>query len=182
VGTIANVDRGALHLRAATTADAAAVAQLTHHCFGTYRTFAPAGWEPRSVEWFTDGFLVQLRGVGVRTRVAFAPREAGDAVAVCGWTPAKDRREPRTPIPGLAHLWMLFVHPGRWGTGLSDDLIRWAQAGMVDAGYDAARLWTPAGQRRARAFYERHGWRPASTEHYSSELQLPLMEYRIELD
>jgi GNAT superfamily N-acetyltransferase len=175
------MDREALHVRAATPEDALAVARLTHHCFSTYRAFAPPGWKPPSIAWFAEDFVVRLRGVAVRTRVAVTASEAEHAVAICGWTPAKDRQEPRAPIPGLAHLWMLFVHQVHWGTGIADDLIRWAQAGMLEAGYDAARLWTPAGQARARAFYERHGWRPASSEHYSSELRLPLIEYRVAL-
>jgi GNAT superfamily N-acetyltransferase len=175
------MDREALDLRAATPDDALAVGHLTHRCFDTYRAFAEAGWKPPSVEWFAADFQIRLRGLAVRTRLASTPGEGGHAVAICGWTPARDRQEPRQPIARLAHLWMLFVHPARWGTGLSDDLLGWAQKGMAEAGYDAARLSTPVGQARARAFYERHGWRATSRGQYSPELRLALMEYRVEL-
>jgi GNAT superfamily N-acetyltransferase len=92
--------------------------------------------------------------------------------------PARSDDEPREPIAGLAHLWMLFVVPSRWGSGLAPDLLEWAVAGMVAAGYDRARLWTPDGQTRARAFYERRGWGPTGREQFNEELGLRVVEYR----
>jgi GNAT superfamily N-acetyltransferase len=201
--------RGGLDLRSATLEDASAVAALLHRCFCTFSAFAPPGWEPPTIAWQTADFDRRLRGVAVRARVAVAP-DSGQTVAICGWTPARaeadpgeadpsiDRatgeprpsidhatgdagEEPREPIPGLAHLWLLFVAPEHWGNGLAGGLLAWAQAGMIDVAYDAARLWTPAGQARARAFYERRGWRPSGREHFSKELGLPLVEYRVEL-
>jgi GNAT superfamily N-acetyltransferase len=188
--------RESLDLRPATLEDAHAVAAVLHRCFCTFRAFAPTGWEPPTIAWQTADFESRLRGVAVRTRVAVA-RGSGEAMAVCGWMPARADAEPpepgtapargdaegelREPIPGLAHLWLLFVAPEHWGTGLAGDLLAWAQAGMIDAAYDAARLWTPAGQARARAFYEYRHWRPTGREHFTEELGLPLVEYRIEL-
>jgi GNAT superfamily N-acetyltransferase len=106
---------------------------------------------------------------------------SGEAAGICGWMPARADPEPPEPIPGLAHLWLLFVMPEHWGSRLASDLLAWAQAGMIDASYDAARLWTPVGQNRARAFYERRRWRPTGRKQFSDDLGLQLVEYRVEL-
>jgi hypothetical protein len=45
-------------------------------------------------------------------------------------------------------------------------------------GYETIRLYTPAGQARARAFYEREGWATAGPPFAEPLLALDLMEYR----
>jgi hypothetical protein len=52
---------------------------------------------------------------------------------------------------------------------------------MAAASYDAARLWTPAGQSRARAFYERHGWHATGRIEFTPGLNLDVVEYRLDL-
>jgi hypothetical protein len=52
---------------------------------------------------------------------------------------------------------------------------------MEAARYDTARLWTPTGQARARAFYERRGWYATGTEQYNPGLGLDVTEYRLVL-
>lgn len=142
-----------------------------------------AEWEGPTLEWSTADIQQRLAGVGVRTRLALAPAATPHpaVAAFCGWMPAMSEGSLREPVPGLAHLWMLFVEQRRWGSGLASDLLEWATAGMLAAGYDAARLWTPTGQARARAFYERRGWRPTGRDVVSAELRLPVVEYRVEL-
>ena len=48
-------------------------------------------------------------------------------------------------------------------------------------GYARMRLFTPAGQARARAFYEREGWRTDGVIMPEPLLGLDLVEYRREL-
>jgi hypothetical protein len=48
-------------------------------------------------------------------------------------------------------------------------------------GFTAMRLFTPAGQARARRFYEREGWKVAGEPFDDSEFGLALVEYRREL-
>ena len=52
---------------------------------------------------------------------------------------------------------------------------------MRSRGFARARLWTQSSQRRARAFYERRGWRPTGNELAVNEFGLPLTEYILEL-
>lgn len=175
------MDGPTLQMRSATAVDAASIARLVHACFRTYRTFMGARWEPPDVEWQAADLERRLCGEGVRTRMAIASPQT-DPVAFSGWMPARTDGEPRDLVPGLAHLWMLFVGRERWGSGLGAELLDWAGTGMLAAGYDTARLWTPTGQARARAFYERHGWRASGRDHFSPELGLPLLEYRLALE
>jgi GNAT superfamily N-acetyltransferase len=59
-----------------------------------------------------------------------------------------------------ANVWALFVHPDAQGQGhgaaLHDTMVDWLFAQGLD------RLWLGTGSAtRARAFYEKHGWRAA---------------------
>jgi GNAT superfamily N-acetyltransferase len=81
-------------------------------------------------------------------------------------------------IPGRAHLWMLFVRPPWWGSGLARRLQRLALEEAGRRGYDAIRLYTPSGAARARAFYEREGWLREAGSFEEPLLGLDLVEYR----
>ncbi len=83
-------------------------------------------------------------------------------------------------IPGLAHLWQLFVLPDWWGQGVAPILHDAAVAEMRRRDFEQARLFTPSLHARARRFYERHGW-SAHGELWNEELQLMLTEYRLPL-
>jgi len=185
------MDRPAFEMRSATGGDADSIARLVHDCFLTYQSFMGSDWEPPTLDWHTADVEHRLEGVGVRTRMARKPPpppaaagevSAPDTVGFCGWMPARTDDEAREPVPGLAHLWMLFVGREHWGSGLGAELLDWACTGMLAAGYDAARLWTPSGQARARAFYERRSWSATGRDHFSPELGLPVLEYRLDLD
>jgi GNAT superfamily N-acetyltransferase len=167
-------------LRDASADDAPAIAAMVAGCFDTYRSFAPAGWQPPPLDPDGSNLVRGLAGVGARGRIALAEPPAAVA-GFCAWTPARTKEEPRDPIPGLAHLWMLFVAPAHWGSGLAAQLLGWAQAGMAEVEYDCARLWTPTAHARARAFYERQGWRASRREEFSPELDLPVLEYVLDL-
>jgi GNAT superfamily N-acetyltransferase len=53
----------------------------------------------------------------------------------------------------------LYVHPDDWGTGAAA-LLHAAAVEAIAAAHDEAKLWVLAENRRARRFYEKHGWRP----------------------
>jgi GNAT superfamily N-acetyltransferase len=106
--------------------------------------------------------------------------ERGDTLAgYASMIPAAVSRRP-VADPRLAHLLQLFVTREWWGSGLATRL----HGSVVEAararGFSAMRLYTPADQARARRFYEREGWRIASTED-DDEIGFAVAEYRLEL-
>jgi GNAT superfamily N-acetyltransferase len=173
----------AFRLRLATVDDAQAMARATVEAFEGYRAFAPPGWSPPTFE-AELGTLRQRLGepdvwalVGERRgalagHVAFLP-----ALRSRHPLPARRSRRP-PPAPSLAHLWQLFVRPPYWGSGLATQLHAAAVAEAARRGFSEIRLYTPAGQARARRFYEREGWSAAGPPQQSPSLGLPLVEYR----
>ena len=92
------------------------------------------------------------------TWCAMALDADGEPAGHVGITHAAERERPHVRIPGRAHLWMLFVRPPWWGTGLAARLHRLGLEEAARQGYETIRLYTPDGAARARAFYEREGW------------------------
>jgi GNAT superfamily N-acetyltransferase len=169
-------DVATLDIRLATPNDAGALAGTTRLGFESYLEWAPPGWRP-------PPRALELRAIRERlkqttTWCAMAVGEDGEPAGHVGITHASERDRPHVRIPGRAHLWMLFVRPPWWGTGLAARLHRLALEEAARQGYETIRLYTPAGQARARAFYEREGWAAAGRPFAESLLGLDLMEYR----
>ena len=171
----------ALETRRALLADLDALLAHVQAGFDSYVEFAPVGWHPPSVPsdrdltiellsdsetWALLG-LVEHRPVG---HVAFLPGRQLEP---------DDRRRwnERPKIPGLAHLWQLFVLPQWWGRSVAATLHDAAVTEMAARGFDQARLYTPTLHIRARRFYERRGWTPGE-EQWNRTLQLVVSEYR----
>jgi GNAT superfamily N-acetyltransferase len=81
-------------------------------------------------------------------------------------------------IPGMAHVAAVFVAEPWWGRGVGPALLDRLVERMRAAGYAEARLYTPVGQARARAFYAREGWREVAGPLPAPELGLDIMELR----
>ena len=62
------------------------------------------------------------------------------------------------PVPGLAHISMVAVHPDRWGQGLAALVLNMAHDDARKRGFARAQLWTHETNRRAQRLYERLGW------------------------
>ncbi len=172
-----------LTLRPASAADLDAIVVDLQAGFDSYVKFAPEGWRPRNVardaEWITG----LLSADGTWARLALVD---GRPVGHVSFFPARDGSShdrpfaERSEIPGLAHLWQLFVLPDWWGRGVAPLLLDAAVAEMSARGFTEARLYTPSAHARARRFYERRGWSPQE-ETWNEELQLMLTEYRCQL-
>ena len=164
----------ALTFRTATTADADALAAVMAEGIGTYRSFAGAGFRPLAAAEIAATLTPRLGLPEVWCRVAL------DDEAVAGYVsllPAADAARPSAE-PGLMHFWMLFVRPPWWGTGLAARLNADAVAEAHARGFTALRLFTPAAQARARAFYEREGWSVVGAPFPHDALGIDMVEYR----
>lgn len=160
----------AVSIRPATPADAPALAETVRQGFESYRAWAPRGWEPPPPSLHLAGIRGRLTAAG--TWCALAEAAGGEPAGHVALRPAGAEGE------ALAHLWMLFVREPWWGTGLAADLLARATAEAAARGYATFRLYTPATHIRARAFYEREGWRVAGEPIYEYGLALDLLEYR----
>ena len=150
--------------------------------FDSYVEFAPSEWKPphaaaereATAELLNDPetwAMFALAGGGPVGHVSFYPGRERSA----------DRSVPlrsRALIPGLAHLWQLFVLPAWWGRGVAPVLHDLAIAAIAARGYEQGRLFTPSLHARARRFYERRGWSRVE-EDWDDGLRLTLCEYRI---
>lgn len=170
------MDAAALDIRLATPEDAGALAGTTRLGFESYREWAPPGWEP-------PPRTLEIRAIRERLKVAttwcaMAVDAAGEPAGHAGITHASERDRPHAQIPGLAHLWMLFVRPPWWGTGLATRLHALALEEAARQGYTSIRLYTPHGAARARAFYAREGWAEHGRPFQEPLLGLDLVEYR----
>jgi GNAT superfamily N-acetyltransferase len=171
--------------RRATTADVEAILAIVKTGFESYTTFAPPGWAPPDI---TDDRERTVALLSEPTTWGLLALDDGRPVGHFAFTPARRRTadeapgdwREREPIPGLAHLWQLFVLPEWWGSGVAARLHETGIAEMRARGYERARLFTPSGQARARQFYERRGWKPV-VEQFNPELGLDLVEYHLEL-
>lgn len=157
--------------------DAAALAAVTLDAFETYREWTPENWNPPGVPGEHEAALLAER-LALPDYWCRFEESGGEAV---GYVVLRDAvttgNDPR-PIPGLAHIWHLFVRPAWWGKGVAKRLHDAAVGEARRRGCEAIRLWTPAGNARARAFYAREGWCETGGEHYAAELDLALLEYR----
>lgn len=160
-------------VRAAGRHDLGMMADNLEQGFGSYRSWAAATWEPPSRTEMLLGMMQRFTKDGSWSVVAFADggRPAGHGAAR---PEAGEDDAPRADVARLTHL---FVRRDFWGSGVADLLHDELLAGMAQRGFSSACLWTPTGQARARAFYERNGWRLSGAVDPANDLQLELVEY-----
>lgn len=160
-------------LRRATVADAAEVAALTGAGFATYRSFASPSWEPPEPTLTETAERLSRDGAwGV------VAETGGDVVGVGAFEPAREGVTGAVVIDGLAHVWAIFVAQPYWGDGTATALLGAVTAEMRSQGFGEARLYTPAGQARARRFYAREGWAERGAPALVPEIGLELIELR----
>lgn len=75
----------------------------------------------------------------------------GDVVGFCSVGASDDR--------GWGEVFALYVHPSRWEKGHGGRLIEAGEGSLRREGFSRALLWVLRSNDRARAFYERRGWR-----------------------
>jgi ribosomal protein S18 acetylase RimI-like enzyme len=164
-------------LRSARPEHAPQLAAIFHEGFESFRDFAPAGWNPPADLEGPDEFATALARPDVWGRVIGGDADIEAYVMI---KPATQTRGGDDLIPGLGHLWMLFVRREHWGKGHGRTLLAEAVAELRRRDYEEARLSTPTRNRRSRALYERAGWR-AVTSAEIPDLGLRVTEYRLKL-
>ena len=164
-------------LRRAVQDDAPEIVRSLELGFEGYRAFAPASWEPPEFE--AERLRARLRNDLVWCLLAL---DDGAMAGHVSFMPAElHEMWPDEGNPRLGHFWQLFVREPWWGTGVASDLHMAAIAEATARGFETMRLHTPAAQARARAFYEREGWRLSREPFLEETLGMPLVEYRITL-
>ena len=156
-------------LRPAGPADAEAMSETLQIGFDGYRTFAAPGWRPPGVRSAGEIARVRARLLDPATWAMIA-EDRGLVAGHAGYF-------PQPGAPGSAHLWQLFVRPPWWGSGVAAALLEAGLAAAVAEDYRRMRLFTPREQARARAFYERHGFRHTGWEGFEEGIGLVLVEY-----
>jgi GNAT superfamily N-acetyltransferase len=157
----------ALSFREAGRGDEGLMAATTHEGFEVYRAFAPPGWEPPTMQAERERVEERMAWPGMWALIAFdGDRPAGHVGLL---TDAE---------PGTAYLWQLFVRRPYWGTGLAITLHGAWRAAARERGHERGRLLTPAGQARARRFYERSGWHADGPPAHDDEIGFEIVEYR----
>lgn len=104
--------------------------------------------------------------------------DRGRAVGFGAFMPGLEGVLDGPPIARLAHVWAVFAAPSHWGRGVAPAVLDALVAEMRRRGYAEARLFTPALQARARAFYAREGWREVSGPDWVESLGLDTVELR----
>jgi GNAT superfamily N-acetyltransferase len=164
--------------RAPVARDVEQMVAVTVAGFESYRAFAPAGWTPPSAADEVE----RLEGLLGEDHVWYLVAEhEGELVGHVGFLAADRLSFARVDDPGLAHFRQLFVAPAHWGTGLARRLHGAAIDEARARAFTALRLFTPAGQERARRFYEREGWELTVAAFYDGRIGFEIVEYRYAL-
>lgn len=155
--------------------DALAIRGLVAACDRTCADWAPAGW---TVPEVPPDLPARLAAPGHWSLAAFDP--AGAIVALAEFRRAYADEMPGltagSPLPGVAHLAALYVHPSRWRQGIAAALLARAEAAMRSRDCATARLWTPSGA-PAERFYAAQGWRRDERAGWHPWLGLQMVGY-----
>jgi GNAT superfamily N-acetyltransferase len=153
-----------MRLRPATRADIPALAQLIRACDESQAGWAGPGVPIPSVE--EEELEWELRFARRGAWTALAEDVDGAIAGVVAYATGTVSREDHTPVPGLAHVSAVFVHPEHWRKGIARRLLDEAEAAMREQGYDRAQLWTLEGS-PAEEVYAALGWRrDGRRDHY----------------
>jgi GNAT superfamily N-acetyltransferase len=115
-----------------------------------------------------------------RTCIALSRKPKARSSARSRLLPATQALHPNHE-PTLGHIRNFFVTRDFWGTGLAEDLHRAALDAARERGFSELRLFVPAGQARARRFYERVSWLPIGNPFDDPISGFTMVEYRYRL-
>lgn len=169
-----------LHVRAATRADAEAIAAV--HV---------AGWQWGYRGQLPDDFLAELSVERYRVswsnmldqdaldQWTWVAEQAETIVGFCGTGPSRDADAD----PGTGEVYAIYLDQSVAGQGIGRALCAHAVAQLRQHGFWAATLWVLETNARARRFYEAAGWCSDGTikTETRAEIELREVRYRINL-
>ena len=125
--------------------------------------------EPRT-DWYQQNLAIAL--------AAFVAEEDGKTV---GFVVARESQD--ADGAGVGEIDTLYTRPAVWGRGAGRALLEAGLDVLRTAGFREATLWTADFNARARAVYERGGWRLDGTAREKTFVGVTFSElrYRIEL-
>jgi GNAT superfamily N-acetyltransferase len=178
-----------VRLRPATVADARGIAEV--HVEGwrwAYRGLLPGAFlDGLSVDERVEMWRSALGGLDARGGCLVAE---GDDARIVGFVsfgaPADGATAPGAAAPDdgdLGEVHAIYLVEGAQGTGTGRALFDAAVTGLRAAGFRRAFLWVLAGNRRARRFSERAGWRwdGTTSEHRLDCGNEPIVRYVTDL-
>jgi GNAT superfamily N-acetyltransferase len=166
-----------IRFRRAIAADSPALARAVFEALGDYAAFAPPGWTAPSLEEIDEEGFESLANEDVYCVLAESKDEVVGQITVL---PATQTLHPNDD-PALGHIRNFFVTRDFWATGLAGDLHRAALDAARERRFTELRLFVPAGQARARRFYERAGWLPIANQFDDPISGFAMLEYRYRL-
>ena len=146
-----------MKLRPAIEADVPVMAYTLEHANAYRDGYPPATLQSRYEMW-GDYILERMAKPDAWTHVA----ELGQSVVgfALGYNSLHVESEKvRDARPELEYLSLLMVHPSAWGRGVASSLLGAVSDTVRDAGREQVFLWTGRQNSRARAVYERNGYR-----------------------
>ena len=165
---------GGVIVRRAAAGDAAGIAAVHVASWqAAYRGLMPREvLDSLSVPARTERWAANLADTdaGVTTLVAELD---GEVIGFASVGPSRDEG-----AEGTGELWALYLHPRHWDAGHGRVLHAHAVSALVASGVVDATLWVLTTNRRARRFYERHGWAADGAGRVAALGDVPLDETR----
>ena len=169
---------GSVRLRAATLADAAAIAEINVRAWQTaFRGIVPdERLDAMRVEERVDRFRQRLAPAESANQRFILAVSGDTALGFVGFGTTGD--EDVDPAR-VAEVHGLYVHPAHWRRGAGRRMLQAAIEALAADGFETATLWTLAACEPTRAFYESVGWRTDGAESVWEERDgLELVRYR----
>ena len=166
----------AVRLRRAVVSDAAAMAAVMVAAWrhGYRGIVADEVIEAQTVERWEPVLAAALGpGAGADAGAVVAVDDVERVIGFAGFNPDPDD-------PAAGHLASLYVDPAAAGAGIGGRLVQRALAELANAGRPAVTLWVFRDNARARALYERCGFRTDGTELVDLRWRVPQVRYRFE--
>ena len=145
-----------LSVRRATPNDAPGIAVVHVTSWQrAYRGLLPQEFlDSLSVEARTRTWTQNLEQPLLPGAATFVAEHDGRVIGFASVGPSRDEDAE----PGAGELWGLYLHPDHWGAGHGHALHAHAMDALTATGVTGATLWVLTTNKRARRFYELHGW------------------------